>query len=414
MQEVPGSSPGATIPFSPSDEIEARVNDGGRERLPVFLTPSFLGAVGFAALVALACEVLLLPRLVGLDATLWRAILYWRWCGVDRAVDRVVELTTRAAIALLMAAALTHARVEGARRTWPSLAVCLLGLQAGKLLKNVFARERPSMLSGTIIGHSFPSGHVMNTTLAALAIVVFAAAFRHPRRWRSAAVGMVAIIFLGRLALAHHWLLDAIGGLLAAVALNGLVLPLVRRRPVLAPALLAAASAVVLLMVTKVPALKIRLPSPLSVHGPGDVDLRVAEALDGDALRGGWNRSPEHFRRGRFLWLDSEGGVTLVLPPRDDGGGTADDRRSVSAGRRASLAFAGRPDLRERRCLSARVTVNGRELPRFVPFVGWREYRLSLPPDVLRAGRNEIRLAITDAAGNPWRFAVVYVRLELD
>ena len=62
--------------------------------------------------------------------------------------------------------------------------------------------------------------------------------------------------------------------------------------------------------------------------------------------------------------------------------------------------------LRERRCLSARVTVNGRELPRFVPFVGWREYRLLVPRDTLHAGRNDVRFEITDAAGAPWRFAM--------
>src|SRR6266481_7856955 len=240
----------------------ARGSENGRERLPAFLTPPFLRTIGVVALVALAGEVVLMPHLVRLDAALWRAILYWRQCGVDRAVDHVVEPSTRLAIGVLVAVALLRARVDGVRRVWPSVAVCLIGLYAGKLLKNVFMRERPSMLPGPIVGHSFPSAHVMNTALAAIAIVVLAAAFRHPRRWWAASCVMVAIIFLGRLLLAHHWMLDAIGGLLAAVALNGLALPVVRRRPLVAPAALALVISGVLVVVTHAPMLKIRLPSP--------------------------------------------------------------------------------------------------------------------------------------------------------
>lgn len=386
----------------------ARAGENGRERLPAFLTPPFLRTIGAVALVALVGEVLLMPRLVGLDAALWRAILYWRQCGVDRAVDHVVELTTRGAIALLVAAAFLRARIDGVRRVWPSVAVCLVGLYAGKLLKNVFMRERPSMLPGPIVGHSFPSAHVMNTALAAIAVIALAAAFRHPRRWWAASCLMVAIIFFGRLLLAHHWMLDAIGGLLAAVALNGLALPAVRRRPLVAPAALAATITAVLALVTRVPTLKIPLPSPLSVHEQDGVEVQIADALATGALEGSWNRSAEHFRRGTFLWLDGPGVVTVTVPELPARG--VDDPALPTA----TLAFAGRPDLRERRCLSARVMINGGELPRFVPFVGWREYRLLVPRRMLRAGRNEVRFEITDAAGMPWRFALTYVRLDLD
>jgi len=192
-------------------------HDSTRERLPEFLTPPFLRTIGLFALVALACELLLLPRLVGLDGALWRAILYWRSCRTDRLVDHVVHVTTFGAAALLAVAALLRLRREGVRRgvsvVWPPLVLCLLGLHVGKLLKNVFQRERPSMLPGAIPGHSFPSGHVMNTTLAAVAVVILAATFRHPRRWGGLALLTMATIFLGRLMLAHHWFLDAVGGL---------------------------------------------------------------------------------------------------------------------------------------------------------------------------------------------------------
>lgn len=390
---------------------EAR--DGApRDRLPAWLTPPFLRSVGLVALVALAGEVLLMPRLAALDGVLWRWILYARHCATDRAVDAIVEITTRLAIVLLTAAALLRARQDGVRAVWPPLAVCLVGLQAGKLLKNVFARERPSMLPGSIIGHSFPSGHVMNTALAALAVVVLAAAFRHPRRWRTAALATVTIVFFGRLLLAHHWLLDAIGGLLAALALNGLALPVVRSRPLLAPAALLAGLTAVLMIALHAQA-RLYLPSPLSVAEYDGVELRVGESSATEALSGAWIRPAERFRRGTFLWFDGVGIATLTVRP-PSAAGPRDDGQRVPRGSEATLAFGGRPDLRERRCLTMRVSVNGRELPPFVPFVGWREYRLLLPPDTLRVGPNEVRLQVLDANGGAWRYAVAYIRLDLD
>src|ERR1041384_3180520 len=56
------------------------------------------------------------------------------------------------------------------------------------LAHGAVGRAPPSMPSGHFTGHSFPSGHVMNTALAAIAIVVLAAAFRHRRRWWAVAV----------------------------------------------------------------------------------------------------------------------------------------------------------------------------------------------------------------------------------
>ncbi len=381
-----------------------------RERLPEFLTPPFLRTVGLLALVALAGELLLMPRLVDIDGALWRAILYWRDCRTDRAIDRIVVVTTYVAAGLLVAAVLARIRQDGVRVVWPPLALCLLGLQAGKLLKNLFQRERPSMLPGAIPGHSFPSGHVMNTTLAAVAVLMLAATFRHPRRWGALALLAMATIFIGRLVLAHHWFLDAVGGVLAAIALNGLALPAVRRRPLLAPALLSVTITAVLMGVTHSRGHRISLPSPLSVSADG-VEAHPPALLGSDALRGGWEATPERFRRGGYLWLRGAGSIALMLEPSS---GVGDGVHPVPAGAEATLAIGGRPDLVARRCLTFRVSVNDRTLAPFVPFVGWREYRLLLPPGTLRPGRNDVRLEVTDASGEPWRFAVAYVRLDRD
>jgi len=387
------------------------ITEGTDGRVPSFLSPPFLRTVGLTALVALATELLLMPRLVAVDAAFWRWMLFARTCGTDRLVEMLVTGATRAMVVLLAAASVLALRDRGASGVWPPLAVCAVGLHVGKVLKNVFARERPSMLPEVALGHSFPSGHVMNTALAALAIIVLAAGFRHPRRWRGAAAVGVLIVFMGRLVLAHHWFLDAVGGLLAALALTGLCLPWFRRRPLLAPASLATALTLVLVAIIRERTLGISLPSPLSARAGSVTEVRVGAVLGTSALGGEWEHPMETFRGGDLAWLRGVGTVSLQLA--DGATGRATTRRAVPAGSQAILAIGGRPDIVQRPCLSMRVAVNGLPLRPFVPFVGWREYRLLVPPGTLRPGPNEIRLEIaTSGDDHPWRFALAYVRLE--
>jgi len=380
-------------------------------RLPFFLAQPFLRTIGLAAAVALATELVLLPRLLAIDAAFWRWVLFARGCRTDDFVDTVVIGTTRAMVVLLVVATVLGLR-QGVRHVWPPLAVCAIGLHVGKVLKNVFARERPSMLPDLALGHSFPSAHVMNTALAALAVVVLAAGFRHPRRWWAVAGLAVAIVFAGRLVLGHHWFLDAVGALLAAVALMGLGLPWFRRRPLLAPAALAIALTLVLAGVVYERTLGIRLPSPLSAHGESTTEVRMGTALGTPALTGGWEGPVERFRGGTVAWLRGAGTVAFELPDtvatRDRGDG------SVPAGWQAMLAIGGRPDVAPRRCLALHVAVNGKSLPPFVPFVGWREYRLLVPPGTLRPGLNEVRIEVATPGGDPSRFAFAYLRLDAD
>jgi hypothetical protein len=144
--------------------------------------------------------------------------------------------------------------------------------------------------------------------------------------------------------------------------------------------------------------------------------VTIADALGTPTLQGEWEPTPGHFRRGQYLWMRGTGIVALDVPTLD-GLRKADAPQSVPPGSQASLAFAGIPDMRqrrERRHLSMAVSVNGHAIASFVPFYGWREYRLLLPPGTVHAGRNEVRLDVTDATGAPWRFALVYVRLDLD
>ncbi len=368
---------------------------------------SFLRIVGVAALVALAAEIALMPWLVELDAALWRAVLFARACGTDHAVDRLLVAATRMATLFLAAVAVLGVRQHGVRATWPPLAVCAIGLLTGRVMKNVFMRARPSSLLDAALGHSFPSAHVMNTTLAALAVLVLAAGFRHRIRWWAMATALLAIVAAGRLLLGRHWLLDVVGGGLAALALMGLCLPLFRRRPLFAPAALALALAAVLVTDLYWHPLHIRLPTPLDRATGSAVEVVAGTDLGASTRGGDWEATSERASGRAATWLRGAGTVVIELPATGAALGS-----SLDAG--AELMLAGRPDIDGRRCAVVQVAVNGRALRPFVPFEGWREYRLPLPPGVLRSGVNEMRIEVVDERNSAWRFALVYLRVAAD
>jgi hypothetical protein len=92
--------------------------------------------------------------------------------------------------------------------------------------------------------------------------------------------------------------------------------------------------------------------------------------------------------------------VTIELPR---------ERSNLDTG--AEVTFAGRPDVDGDECAVLRLAVNGRPLAPFVPFAGWREYRLPLPAGALRPGANAVRIEAVDTRNAPGRFALVYLRL---
>jgi membrane-associated phospholipid phosphatase len=341
-------------------------------------------------------------RIVPLEAALWHRILFWRGCSTDVVVEILVDAATVSMLLLLGAAAARAAQRDGATAAWPPLALCALGLLAGRALKNVFARARPSALTDLALGYSFPSGHVMNTALAGLAVVLLSSGLPGQRRWRAAAGICMSVIFAGRLLAARHWLLDAVAGLLAAVALAGLGHPWVRRRPVLAPAVLALALAIVLLAFLRRPDLRIVLPSPLTVSSATSVEIDIGAPATAPLMRGEWtDRGSE--RAGRsYVWLRGSASVDVPIA-----------ERALVAPAQATLAVGGRPDAAERRCARVRVGVNDTVSPAFVPFEGWREYRLPIPGGALRGGANEVRIEIADLRRPPPRFAVDYLRIDL-
>jgi membrane-associated phospholipid phosphatase len=390
MQEVPGSSPGATI----------RSRRGGRHDGAV--SDRAWRTAAAVALVALAAELAFLPLLVPLDEAVWRRVLLWRGCATDRTIESVVDITSVATAALVIVVALRRTLASGVRAAWPALAAVALGALANDVLKLLLTRERPSTLPGETIGHSFPSGHVMNSVVAALAVIALTEGWRTRSRWRLAALALALTTAAGRVLYAHHWVLDAVGGTLAALALFGLGLPAFRRRPLAVPAALAVVLGVSLALGRALGITGLPLPSPLGAAGEGAVAVAVGAPESAAALRGAWEDPVREDPAGLVAWLGGPAQIRLEVPPASAGDTAAEP---------GLLALAGRPAAPLTGCVSVRLALNGHEIATFVPFRGWREYRLPSPPGALRGGANELEIEVRDEQGGPWRFAVAYVRV---
>lgn len=344
-----------------------------------------LRIVGGAALAGLVGLVASLEFLVPFDDAVWRVVLHARGCATDGRVDRVVDLATHLLTVLFIAAAAFHAYRRGAIAAWPWVAISVLGLLTSKTLKHVFTRERPSALPDVAHGFSFPSAHVMNSLVALIAVMALT---RYTRRrgWsRAAAVALTTTVVAGRVLLGRHWATDVLGGTLAALALVGLVVPAIRRRPLVGPLAYTMALAVGFVVDRRLGPDGVHLPTPL-------VGARVA-LLDVDVPARDRDRSV-----GRVAWLDGAATIPIEVPA------------NVDVTRPLELAVGGRSKRALASCLSLGFAVNGTEVGRFVAFRGWREYRVIVPPGTLRVGTNALTLS-PDTGDGPVAWALVYVRL---
>jgi len=344
--------------------------------------PRIIGGVALAGLAAL---VLSLEHWIVLDDAVWRFVLHARGCETDGRVDRVVDLATYVLTAIFVFVAAAHAYRHGARAAWPWVVVSLLGLLTSKTLKHVFTRERPSALPDLALGFSFPSAHVMNSLVASIAVIALTRHARGRAWWRVAAMALTVCVAVGRVLLGRHWASDVLGGWLSALALVGLVVPAIRRRPVVAPLLFTIALAVGFVADRGLGPDGVRLSTPL-------VGARVA-MLDVDVAARDRDRSV-----GRVAWLDGAATIQVEVPP------------GLDVTRALELAVGGRSERALTSCLTLAFGVNGTEVGRFVAFRGWREYRVAVPSGTLRVGANTVTLSAETGDGPvPW--ALVYVRL---
>jgi membrane-associated phospholipid phosphatase len=362
----------------------------GREAIAVVAG----AALGFGALVAS------LDRWLFVDDAVWRWVLLARGCRTDGIVEQAVDVATIGLAAMLAFGCVLHLRVKGLRSAWPWLATWALGMLASKMLKHVFTRDRPSALPDLATGYSFPSAHVMNGLLAALAVVALAWPFRHRARWCLLASAAAVTMVCGRVLLGRHWTTDVVGGVLAALVLAGGAVPLIARRPLAAPLALGALAVALLAFDACLGDAGIRLPSPLLSRQAAVADVDVGPEMT-TARRGEWHEPGIEPPFGSYLWIEGE--ASLVLPVVAG---------SVAGGAAAMLVFAARPEKRHDSCLRLDVALNGRRLARFVPFIGWREYRLSIPTGVLRDADNDLVFSARRSTG-PARFAVTSARIVL-
>jgi membrane-associated phospholipid phosphatase len=173
------------------------------------------------ALVALAlalAAVAALPLLRSVD----HAVLTWleeHGSHGTRVVAHRLDLGARGALLAIAAAVVWHTGGRGLAR---ALAVLAGGAFVGELLKTAIERPRPSAAAGIVAGNSLPSGHIMNTTIAALLLLLLALRTEWPRRgkWIVAAVAAAAVAMqtVGRVLHGSHWPSDVAPSVLLGVA----------------------------------------------------------------------------------------------------------------------------------------------------------------------------------------------------
>jgi hypothetical protein len=158
------------------------------------------GLAAVAAVLA-GCSVLL-----ALDRQVYAWIQQARPAEV-RIVTRALDLGVYVALTSVIAAALLAGRRQV--RRLPTFALLIAsGAAFGELLKTALERLRPSAFPGMTTGNSLPSGHVMSTTLFAVAAWDLAGATLPPR-WRRLARGttVAAVAMQGAARVLHgsHW-----------------------------------------------------------------------------------------------------------------------------------------------------------------------------------------------------------------
>ena len=137
----------------------------------------------------------------------------------------VLTLVSALAIAFLLVRGRWHQALYTALATGG-------GAVTGKLLKSLFARERPEIVPHLVEVHSlsFPSGHSMNSAIVYLTLAVLIARGYEKRRTRSFVIGaaalLVFLIGVTRIYLGVHYPSDVLGGWTVGAAwalLTGLI-----------------------------------------------------------------------------------------------------------------------------------------------------------------------------------------------
>ena len=168
---------------------------------------------------ALAESVITKDSIVRLDQAV-AAIL--RYLATPDVTTFFLAVTALGSGEVLVVLGLVVTAVYGLRRRWLYVGTWLAALTGGvllnRLLKELFARSRPSFLDPLLVetGYSFPSGHAMLSLTAYGMLAYFAVLGLRTRRASTAAISgtllLVLLIGFSRMYLGVHYFSDVVAG----------------------------------------------------------------------------------------------------------------------------------------------------------------------------------------------------------
>ena len=331
------------------------------------------------------CELVGLPWLLALDTAAYRWVQTLRSCRADS----LATFSKQAPLVGLFLLGSLPLAVLAVRRQWAE--VWRVGWVVGgggflcELLKTGLERARPSVLTPSLVGNSFPSGHI-STALVVSGVFIFLGQRCHWNAWlRHSGAGLCAalsaLVIWQRVYLSHHWLLDvSCTALLSAAWLSfGLSRP--ARLPVSRSALVWGLALLVCYPTFLLfPHTRLTLPSARAVENAALVRISFGRPTPPLSSTGAWgarDREPA----GPILWMHrGEAGLRFALPQPDA----------------YLLRFAARPFVHTRTetCYPLTVLINGHLVGRQLLYRGWREYELWLNPEWVVAGQNEVRFRV--------------------
>ena len=351
-------------------------------------SPNSFFHAALAAVLGLA-SALLLPWILPVDE------MVYRWAQTDSAAQWVEYGGSLGAIITFVVGGILLAAIaslpEGRRTEIPRVAVAIGGAALmAELLKTGVERLRPRTVPFLETGNSFPSGHVMTTTVAALAACALVRATDWPRRWKVAAYAFAAAAVLAqacdRIALEAHWLSDLPASMLFAFAWF-LATPIL---VVQSPRRIAVGTVAFVLAYAAVyadPALRIHLPSASASAGPPTWEIEVGEPGVNDRFVGSWTETTEKPLGAVAWWKQTE--FEIPVDQEFEGGSIV-------------KVLLRPPDCGQRqRQVDVRVTVAlaGRDVATLGLRRGWREYRIAVPDDVRLVRGDRIALRFEPEPG---------------
>jgi len=349
------------------------------------VTPQFATRFSLVCLGLAVCELVCLPWLISLDAAAYRWVQTLRSCRADYLASLLKHLPLMGLLILGgVPVAVLYLRRQWAE-AWRASWVIGGGLFLCELLKTGLERARPSVLTPSLVGNSFPSGHVSTALLMSGVFIFLArrsgwnAGLRHGGT--GLCVVLSALIVWQRVYFGHHWLLDVVGTVLLGAAWLSFGLSRPARLPISRSALawsvgLLACYPVVLFF----PQASLSLPSARTAEAEPVARISFGVAKQHLSLAGAWGaqgREPA----GPITWMKrGEAGLSLSLPQPGA----------------YLLRFAARPFVHARTetCYPLSVLINGHPVGRQLLYRGWREYELWLDPAWVVAGENEVRFRV--------------------